>query len=82
MSSLSWDCPGEKDIDASKERKEGGLVGGGDTKMNDYLGSLKRPKQTPCRGPGLKISPFQYGIGQKKEKQKSYSSLTSNSLWG
>lgn len=33
----------------SKERKEGGLLGGGDTKMNEYLGSLKGPR----RGPGL-----------------------------
>lgn len=31
-----------------------GLVGGGDTKINEYLGNLEGPKQTPHRGPGLR----------------------------
>lgn len=36
------------------QEKERGRVGGRvRTKMNEYLGSLKGLKQTPCRGPGL-----------------------------
>lgn len=35
---------------ARKEKREEG----GDTKMSEYLGSLWGPKQTLCRGPGLR----------------------------
>lgn len=36
----------------SRKRKKGvGRRGG--YKINEYLGSLKGPKQTPCGGPGL-----------------------------
>ncbi len=35
------------------KRKEGGLVREGNTKMNEYLGSLTGPKQTFSRDFGL-----------------------------